>query len=332
MAAEMARAVGDEGIEAMGRIIPRIEVVGDLDCLSGNMGNLAAAYMWRGDVGRAAAYIASSLVAAERLGSALLRTIARLRRAILRMFEGDWEEARADLDWIATLDEQIEGTWVFAYPVLALGTLRFLEGNWDEAGRYLGEAVAVAGRNEDMKDMEVLRWARLRLVERDILSGQREAIADIPGQIAPLLDRPEVREAGWHELDVSALLPRLAWAHLELGDADRATEVAEEGVGRARAQGHRIALADALWVRGMVAARQGRWEEAAAALDEGLEVARAMPYPYAEARTLEAYGRMSLSRGEPEAARERLGAALAIFDRLGARKDAERVGQARSAL
>jgi len=343
LAVEMARAAGDEGravraessrghallllgridegIEVMEVIIPRIEAVGDLDCLTGNLGNLAAAYMWRGDFKRAAAYVTSSDEAAERLGSALMRTIARLRRAILHMFEGDWAGARADLDWIAALDEQIDGTWVFAYPVLALGTLCFLEGDWAGAERYLGEAVAAAARTGDM---EVLRWARLRLAEHALLSGQREAIAAIPAEFAPLLDHPAFGE-DVRELDVSALLPRLVWARLELGDMEQAAETAREGVDRARAQSHRIALADALWVRGMVASRQEDWESAGQALEEGLEVARAMPYPYAEARILETYGVMRQTRGEVGTAREQFEAALAIFTRLGARKDAERV-------
>ena len=55
--------------------------------------------------------------------------------------------------------------------------------------------------------------------------------------------------------------------------------MAGEGVKRARTQGRQIALADALWVRGMVAARQKRWREADDALEEGLAVARAMPSP-----------------------------------------------------
>jgi hypothetical protein len=40
------------------------------------------------------------------------------------------------------------------------------------------------------------------------------------------------------------------------------------------------------------------------------------------------YGELHLQRGEPHLARERLEAAQAIFRRLGARKDAERVEQA----
>ena len=57
-----------------------------------------------------------------------------------------------------------------------------------------------------------------------------------------------------------------------------------------------------------------------------------MPYPYAEGRLLHAYGQMHVAKGEPGPARERLEAALAIFRRLGARKDAERVEQDLAAL
>jgi hypothetical protein len=85
---------------------------------------------------------------------------------------------------------------------------------------------------------------------------------------------------------------------------------------------------DALRVQAMVTIRQGHWEEATSALDEGLELAQAMPYPYAEARLQHVYGEMYLQKGEPGSARERLEAALAIFRRLGAHKDIERVEQA----
>jgi hypothetical protein len=46
-----------------------------------------------------------------------------------------------------------------------------------------------------------------------------------------------------------------------------------------------------------------------------------MSYPYAEAQTLREWGKVSLREGEPELARQQLGAAAAIFRRLGARRD-----------
>ncbi len=74
---------------------------------------------------------------------------------------------------------------------------------------------------------------------------------------------------------------------------------------------------DALRVQGLLATQQGRWAVAAEALDEALERTRAMPYPYAEAKTLWVYGQLEAARGDPVAARERFTPALAICDRLG---------------
>ena len=84
-------------------------------------------------------------------------------------------------------------------------------------------------------------------------------------------------------------------------------------------------LPDALWMQATVATRQERWDEAEQALEEGLTLARSMPYPYAEARLLHVYGEMHVQKGELEPARKRLEAALAIFRRLDARKDVEQV-------
>jgi hypothetical protein len=91
-------------------------------------------------------------------------------------------------------------------------------------------------------------------------------------------------------------------------------------------------LVEALRVQAMVFTRQHRWLAAARSLEVGLTLAERMPYPYAEARLLHVYGEMHARKGEREAARERLEAALAIFRRLGARKDVERVEQALATL
>jgi hypothetical protein len=77
----------------------------------------------------------------------------------------------------------------------------------------------------------------------------------------------------------------------------------------------------------MVAIRRGAWEAAEGALAEGLALSRNVRYPHGEARLLYQYGLLASKQGEPGQARERLEAALAIFRRLGARKDAERAEQ-----
>ena len=124
------------------------------------------------------------------------------------------------------------------------------------------------------------------------------------------------------------VLPALAWAYLELGDTDQGAQLVADAIRRARAHNYRLRLAEALRVQAMLALGQGRWEEAERALEEGLALTRSMPYPRGEGRLLQVYGEMHAQKGEPEPARERLEAALAIFDRLGARKDAEWTQQA----
>ncbi len=126
---------------------------------------------------------------------------------------------------------------------------------------------------------------------------------------------------------MTGLLPILAWAYLASGDLERAQETARQAVRRGREQQHRIALVDALRVQAMVALRHGRWTEAEHALEEGHMLARTMPYPYAEARLLQVDGELRRQKGDSVAAREHLEAARTIFQRLGARKDVERVEQ-----
>src|SRR5205085_4327416 len=120
-------------------------------------------------------------------------------------------------------------------------------------------------------------------------------------RLVPLLDRPGLEETG-----VTALLPLLAWAHLELGELAETERVVTQAIRRMRADNNRLDLVDALRVQAMVAIRQERWEVVQAALEEGLALARSVPYPYAEGRLLHVYGEMHLQKGEPGPARERL--------------------------
>ena len=112
---------------------------------------------------------------------------------------------------------------------------------------------------------------------------------------------------------------------------EAASEVVARAIRQAQAQNARRSLADALWVQARVALRQERWAEARHAPEEALALARSMPYPYGEARLLHVYGAMHAQKGEQEPARQRLEAAVAIFQRLGACKDAERTERALTA-
>ena len=97
---------------------------------------------------------------------------------------------------------------------------------------------------------------------------------------------------------------------------------------RARASDNKRALVGALRAQARMMIQQRRWEEAERVLAEGLAVAQAMPDPQVEARLLEMWGLLHAQKGEVEGARERLAAALDIFRRRGAHRDARRVERA----
>ena len=73
----------------------------------------------------------------------------------------------------------------------------------------------------------------------------------------------------------------------------------------------------ALEVHGMVLARDGDHDLARAAYQEGLDRARAMPFPYGQARLLHACGLLDRQQQDHAAAHAKFAEALAILERLG---------------
>jgi tetratricopeptide (TPR) repeat protein len=339
-AAELARTVGDERILAdaetkrglalllLGRMkeaqrvleeaIPLAEAVGDLDILRQVLTSVANVYGVRGELAQGRRYAERALEVAERRGDAAQVVFAAVNLAAVGYFvAGDWVRARGHLERALALARQIGAPRVVAPPLVELGWLCLVEGSWDEASRYLEEGRSAA---EGSPALGLLARAHAMLAQREILEGRPDAAC---ARLTPLLNA-----AGQDLWGGAYAQMTLAWAHLDMGEVAVADEMVGQAVTRVRSQGHRLALVDALWVQAMVATRQGRWAEAERTLEEGLSLARSMPYPYAEGRLLHVYGEMHVRKGEPEPARERLKAALAIFRRLGARKDAERVEQA----
>ncbi len=244
--------------------------------------------------------------------------LANSRLGASAFFTGDWPQAR---DWlkknIALLAWCPPEGQAVAIPHLDCGRLCLAEGDWEEAARHLEAGLAAF---PESGEMSLVRKAQGLLAERDVLAGDPAAAR---ARLLPLLGRP-----GREEWDVTQyLLPVLAWAQLELGQTEQAAATAGTAVQRAREGPCRLGLVTALRVQALVFLAWGPLTEAAHALDEGLAVARAMPYPHGEGRLLEVYARLHRARGDAGTARERLEAALVIFHRLGAVKDEVRVQQ-----
>ena len=206
-------------------------------------------------------------------------------------------------------------------PSAYLGVLRKAQGAWEDANQCFSDAASLA---REAGNGEGTRYAESRLAEMDVLQ-------DRPTEArARLGRRPDLSDlTSFYEI---VLLSALAEAHADTGDPAGAEEVAYLALTRARRTRNRVDGVEELRVRARVLSTQGRTEEATAALEEALSWARPMPYPYAEARILYEYGMLHLRESEPEKARKRLSAALGIFGRLRAKKDAGRTEQALRAL
>ena len=340
-AGEIARAVGDdrllgeaemrrgtaltqlgrveEGRRAMEGALPLVQAGGDLDTLFLTLNNLGVASERLGQMEQMQRYTEQALALTERIGnpSALCFMLGNLGSTLAML--GDWQGAREALERGVGLARTIGRSADVTNPLLNLGDLLLWKGEWEEASRYLDEAFAVT---EETGDRLLRENVQARLAELDVLEGRSEAAVK---RLEPLVAREDA--------ELGALLPILAWAYLTMDDGEsleRAEEVAEQAVTRGQEQPG--FLVHALRVQGMVFDRLGRFDEAERVLGEGSELARALPFPYAEARILFEMGMMYVRRGEATQAQERLDEALAIFERLGARKDVERTEQALAEL
>jgi tetratricopeptide (TPR) repeat protein len=317
----MGRA--EEGLRVLVDAVPLAEAAGDLNTLVRALHNIGRAHRDAGAFGRSQEYLQRALELAERAGirGALLRTTSEL--GALHFSQGDWEAARGYLTRAIGLSRAVGWSQLSALPFLTLAQLHLAEGEWTQAGRDLDGCQMLAGGRADVR-----LWPEVQrlLAECDLLEGRPDAAL---ARLLPLLECPSVK--AWDSLldrGKIYLLPVLARAHLARGEAVAAAEMVARGIQDARAHHNHLALVEALRVQALVRTRQERWAEAAQSLEEGVALARGMPYPYAEARLLQVDGEMQAQKGAPDLARERLEAALGIFHRLGARKDAERVAQA----
>jgi tetratricopeptide (TPR) repeat protein len=339
--AEVARLVGDMEMLAQARAsaggalinmgrddeaLPALEEAYRLAEASGALGalNFAAALLSvlheeRGDFGAARPYVARALAVGEQLENAVMRMQAEIRLGALAFFSGDWTQAREHFEHVPRPTE-LSALW--RAPLLELGRLALAEGKWEEAAAYLTECSSMAGR---VAHPLIDRVAESLLAELDLLEGRPQAAL---ARLLPLLDRHGMEE----RVVTMWLLPVLAWAYLELGDTEQASDVIGGALRRQRAAQYRLGMVGALRVQALIAMRQAQVGEAKRALDEGLALARPMPYPYGEARLLQVYALLHARLGEPEGARDRLDEAHAIFRRLGARNDIEWAEQLLSAL
>ncbi len=224
---------------------------------------------------------------------------------------GDWRRARDDVERALALVRPLGTYWIAYAPRVLLGRLCLAEGQWEAGQRYVEEGVALAeGMQESANSIEaVAALGRAAVAEADLLAGRADrVIADLEPLRAGLAGAARGRVT---------LLPYLAWAYLDAADPEHAAALLDDGLAHARSHVDRLTWMEVLLVRARIAIRRQHWEAAQSTLESAIALARAMRSPYAEAKALYVYGQLHAAKGEPEQARQRYEAALAICVRLG---------------
>jgi tetratricopeptide (TPR) repeat protein len=263
----------DEAMQVAAEVLHLAEELHDLRTLAGMHRDLAYTLAAQGEFETARRHIDQAcMVARETEGPGELMVSVAIR-GWLAFLRGEWPEARADLEQAVALNGENDWSWLAAYPLLFLAHLSLAEEDRTAAAATARDALALA---EQTGDLQGIRWTSAVLAELDILQGRVEAAI---GRLVPLLDRP-----GMMESDVTDFLPVLAWAYIEEGSLVRAGEVVAQSLERARAENARLILVEALRVQALLALRRKEWQVASRSLQEGLELARGMPWPYAAAK------------------------------------------------
>jgi tetratricopeptide (TPR) repeat protein len=300
------------------KVIPLAEAVGDASTLISTLNNVSVLYGYWGSYHEEQLYVERAFTIAERLGEHRLRVFLLYRLGIIAFACGQWNRAHADLERAAREARERGRFSGENYALYGLGLLALAQGEEAAASTYFQEATQM----EQRRNHRVLHWMHWSLAEQDLLAGQPEKAAT---RLTPFLTMPN-RKSGY----IREVLPLLAWAYLELGEAPRAQTLLTRLIAEAREARMRPALMEALRVQALAWSKGHRWEEAEQALEEALTLCREMPAPYAEAKTLYLFGQISLQLGAPDLAREHWRRAQAILDQLGERLYARRVEQALS--
>jgi tetratricopeptide (TPR) repeat protein/transcriptional regulator with XRE-family HTH domain len=288
------------------------DAIGDLRTVDTALFFAAQAQLRQGNISQAADAAERGLQAAEQLGDNGMAALLLNTLGVSAFYRGDWTHAECRMEHAVRIAESVGPSPFSAFPFAALAALRLAQGDLEATSRHLEAATGMAHRVQwpGVLSLLAVKWAELDLTQGNPdaaitrLEPQR-ASAELDASPAPRLSPPAV----------------LALAYLQKQELIRAEEMADRAVEAARTTENRVEETDALRIRGMVLAARGNVSGAACVFEESLALSGVIRYSYAEAQTLREWGRLSLQQGATEPAQERLGAAAAIFQSLGARRD-----------
>jgi len=255
----------------------------------------------------------------EAQGKGLLEQSLRRPLALIYALSGDTPKA----DEACEAVERIESRTLMGCNFeegAGVGFHYLRQGQWEKAGEYLERTILA---HQDRNNLAAVAGCFFTL---GILKLEQ---ADHARAEELLLRSLEVCRNGGNVLFELWVLPVLVELHLKMRQPAKAEEYVKRGVELMKPDQNWYGLPASLHTaQGMLAVAQKQWDEAAKCFEQAVILNRRYQLPWDEAKTLYEWALMHLARdkaGDREQAQGKIGEALEIFRRVGARKDVEKV-------
>jgi len=275
------------------------------------------------DVPRARKWGEKILLEATKFGIPMLEVGLRRPLALIYMLSGEVAKAEADCQAVRTIQDKdsVTGTWG-ACPfedAAAIGFHYLRQGEWDSAIEYLESSIRAH------QDINVAAVGACSLA----LGILNLELGDYPKAEELLLKSLGICRKGGNVLFELWVLPVLAELYLKMSQPQKAAEYVDRGFGLLKPDQNWYGLPAPLYLaKGMLATARQDWGTAPESFDKAIQINRQYQLPWDEAKTLYERGLMHLAhgrKGDREKAHEDLDEALAIFQKVGAKKDVEKV-------
>ncbi|KRE31255.1 LuxR C-terminal-related transcriptional regulator [Agromyces sp. Soil535] len=257
-----------------------------------------------GDVSRAREWTEMAVHWCEQQGEASWYPgVCRLHRCEVASLRGEWRSAEDDA--IRATEELAPfGDYLIAEGLYIAGEIRRRRGDYAGAEAAFRRAHGIG--HDPQPGLALIRLAR----------------HDAQGAASQL--RLALKGGSHTPIDRARLLAADVQAELELGDPDNAAHSVSELAELALASGSRMIWALLAISHGSLLLARGDLDGAVPLLREAAATCQQLNLPYEAAQTHVLSGNAARLAGDEETARLEFNAALAVFDRLGARPDAER--------
>jgi tetratricopeptide (TPR) repeat protein len=204
--------------------------------------------------------------------------------------------------------------------VAGIGFHYLRQGEWDKCRHYLEAAIAV---HEDRNNLAAVDACSLALGNLSLEEGSFPKAEEL------LLKSLEICRNGGNVLFELWVLPVLAELYLKMSQPDKAGEYVDRGLELMKPEQNWYGLPAPIYMAGgMLATARKDWDTAMDFFDKAIESNRQYQLPWDEARTLYERGLMYLARSghaDRDKAHQNLDEALVVFQKVGAKKDVQKV-------